>query len=605
VSINQINILVDKTIASQLVEGGISALNYASKLNGTIQGVFIMSVIAVIFPAMSQMAAGDRLDEMKSYIQKAVMLTILFLIPVTVGIMLFAKPIIILLYARGAFVTSAINLTSDSLFFYSIGMLGFGLREIFSRAFYSLQNTRTPMINALIGILINIILNLALSHFMGIAGLALATSIAACITTILLYMSLTRKIGALIGKQGFVDCLKILIASSLMGILARIFYTLLYPSLGWNSSLIITVMVGAFIYLILIYCMKITYVNEFATGTWEYLRGCKGIQTLILMLKLRRRVCEPSPDYDTVLSSGNGITGVVRARRGAPFIGIVIVTYNNADGLRLMLEQIRNQSFLRYRVFIIDNGSTGNTREYIRGYLERNRNINYYRININLGRAGGFHYGIRLAYDQGAVAIWGLEDNVIPHRYALEALIYESRRLEGKFCLISNTTDRFDRERITDIRSREFRLLRISDITFRGVFIPRIMVDEIGLPRKELYRYFDDLDYSRRALDKGYTFYRVRDSLLLYQEEKEEVRCIKLLRKSYEIPLRSKVDWYYYMRNNRLMHSYREKDKAFRRGQFDLLIGILIVSPNCIPAAMDGLRDGRKGITGRSERYHD
>ena len=55
-------------------------------------------------------------------------------------------------------------------------MLGFGLREILSRAFYSVQDTKTPVINASIAVGINIVLNLIFSRFLGIGGLTLATS---------------------------------------------------------------------------------------------------------------------------------------------------------------------------------------------------------------------------------------------------------------------------------------------------------------------------------------------------------------------------------------------------------------------------------------------
>ena len=87
--------------------------------------------------------------------------------------MIFAEPIVSLLFGRGAFDEKAIYLTSYALFFYAVGMIGFGLREVLSRGFYSLQDTKTPMINAFIAMVMNIILNIILSRFLGIGGLAL------------------------------------------------------------------------------------------------------------------------------------------------------------------------------------------------------------------------------------------------------------------------------------------------------------------------------------------------------------------------------------------------------------------------------------------------
>ena len=86
--------------------------------------------------------------------------------------MIFSKEIIGLLFGRGAFTLEAIDMTANSLFYYSIGMLAFGLRDILSRAFYALQDTKTPMINGTIAVVLNIILNLILSRFLGIGGLA-------------------------------------------------------------------------------------------------------------------------------------------------------------------------------------------------------------------------------------------------------------------------------------------------------------------------------------------------------------------------------------------------------------------------------------------------
>ncbi len=91
--------------------------------------------------------------------------------------MLFAEPIVNLLFSRGAIDLDALTMNTSALFFYSIGMIRYGLRQIMSRAFYSIQDTKTPVINATIAVVINIFLNIILSRYMGIGGLALATSI--------------------------------------------------------------------------------------------------------------------------------------------------------------------------------------------------------------------------------------------------------------------------------------------------------------------------------------------------------------------------------------------------------------------------------------------
>lgn len=262
VSVNQINMLVDKTIASQIVSGGISALNYSSRLNGFVQGIFITSIATVLYPLISKMSAENNMNGLKAVVSESITGINLLVIPATVGSMIFAVPIVSILFGRGAFDNSAIILTSSALFFYSIGMVGFGLREILSRAFYSMQDTRTPMINAAIGMLLNIVLNIILSRYLGIGGLALATSIAAIFTTILMFISLRKKIGTFGMKDISVSFMKILFASLIMGLIAKLSFDYLKLNVfSQNISLLIAIGIGAVTYFIIIYFMKIEDVD--------------------------------------------------------------------------------------------------------------------------------------------------------------------------------------------------------------------------------------------------------------------------------------------------------------------------------------------------------
>ncbi|MBZ4646715.1 MAG: murein biosynthesis integral rane protein MurJ [Clostridia bacterium] len=261
VSINEINSLVDRTIASRIVIGGISALNYANRLNGFVQGIFIMSIATVMYPMISKMAAENNMIGLKKSVSEAISSINLLVLPATVGAMIFAEPIVRLLFGRGAFDTNAIIMTSYALLFYSIGMIGFGLREILSRAFYSLQDTKTPMINAAIAMVMNIILNIILSKFLGIGGLALATSISAIFCTVLLFISLRKKIGPFGMKRITISFIKILCASLVMGVITKVSYTTLSNYINANLSLILSIGIGAVTYFILIYFMKIEEVD--------------------------------------------------------------------------------------------------------------------------------------------------------------------------------------------------------------------------------------------------------------------------------------------------------------------------------------------------------
>jgi putative peptidoglycan lipid II flippase len=252
VSVNQINALVDNTLASNIVEGGVSALNYAFKLNGFIQGIFVASIMTVMFPMISKMAAENNLESLKSYVSEALVGIKLLVIPATVGAVVFAEEIVALLFGRGAFDAKALMLTSQALLFYSIGMLGFGMRDILARAFYAMHDTKTPVINSVLAVLLNIVLSVSLSPFLGIGGLALATSISALFCTFLLWGSLRRKIGDLHLRRVLLTFLKIIGASLVMGAVAKVMFHGLIDPLSQNAAVAVAIACGAGLYFVII-----------------------------------------------------------------------------------------------------------------------------------------------------------------------------------------------------------------------------------------------------------------------------------------------------------------------------------------------------------------
>jgi putative peptidoglycan lipid II flippase len=272
VSVNQINTLVDRTLASRIAEGGISALNYANRLNGFVQGIFVLSIATVMYPMISKMAAENNVKGLKKTLSEAISSINLLVLPATLGAMIFAEPVVRLLFGRGAFDANAISMTSYALFFYSIGMVGFGLREVLSRAFYSMQDTKTPMMNAAIAMVMNIILNIILSKFLGIGGLALATSISAIFCTALLFVSLRKKIGPFGMKSITISFIKILCASLVMGVIAKITYNTLLNSISANLSLIISIVIGALVYFVIIYFIKIEEVDNMVNALKKKLK---------------------------------------------------------------------------------------------------------------------------------------------------------------------------------------------------------------------------------------------------------------------------------------------------------------------------------------------
>ncbi|SFQ51652.1 putative peptidoglycan lipid II flippase [Psychrobacillus psychrotolerans] len=262
VAVNDINKIVDRTLASQISEGAISALNYANRLSSFVHGTIVLSIATVIFPTMSKMAAENKIQLMKKTMSEAIISISLLIVPTTIVVLFFAQPIVELIFGRGAFDRQAVEMTSNALIFYSIGMFGIGMREILTRPFYALQDTKTPMINATIGVVLNIILNIVLSRYLGIGGLALATSLSATITMILMFISLRKKIGPLGISTMFSSLIKITLASVVMGVLMNLLFYYL-PINNQNPLLFIVFIAGIIMYCVMISLFRINEVDIF------------------------------------------------------------------------------------------------------------------------------------------------------------------------------------------------------------------------------------------------------------------------------------------------------------------------------------------------------
>lgn len=267
VAINDLNAIVDKRLASSLPAGSISALTYANRLNALILGVFITAITTVIFPILSKEANNDNILGVKKTMGYGVNLILLITIPATVGMIVLAKPIVEIAFQRGEFDAAATIMTSKALIFYSAGLVFIALRLLITRVYYSLQDTKTPMINGAIAVGFNIILNLILVKYMEHAGLALATSIATAIATILMFYTLKKKIGSL-GTLSYIKCgLKAGLASAIMGVIAYVVYHGLYSALGVSKlynliSLLVAVGLAVIVYGVLCYLFRIEEVRD-------------------------------------------------------------------------------------------------------------------------------------------------------------------------------------------------------------------------------------------------------------------------------------------------------------------------------------------------------
>jgi putative peptidoglycan lipid II flippase len=266
VAVNQVNTMVDRSLASGLGDGVITALNNANRLNGFVLGLFIATLGAVIYPTLSKLSTENNKEKFAESVATSVNCVNLLVLPATVGAIVLATPVVRILFQRGAFDERSTALTATALVFYSVGMIGFGLRDILGKVFYSLKDTKTPMINGMIAVVLNIILNIALVKVMGHGGLALATSLSAIICILLLFASLKKKIGYYGQDKIKNTFFKALIASLAMGVVTYFVYNLFSGMLGLGFiqeaiSLGVSVGLGVIVYAVLVKVFKIEEID--------------------------------------------------------------------------------------------------------------------------------------------------------------------------------------------------------------------------------------------------------------------------------------------------------------------------------------------------------
>ncbi|MGX1902558.1 murein biosynthesis integral membrane protein MurJ [Thermolongibacillus altinsuensis] len=267
-SVTQISMLVERSIASSLEEGSISALYYAYRLNFIFIGVFSLSLIYVMYPVLANLVAKNQLNDFYEQFSKVLSVMALFIIPVTVTVVIWREEIITLAFQRGAFDSKDTMMTAECLFFYIIGLLGLSWKEVINRAFFSLGNTKTPMYFGVVSAVFQIVLYLVLSKVMGFAGLALASTLATYLVVTLLILRLIRySDGKLHLLQLAKDMGKYFIAALLMGYVLMAIYNFASNSILFESRLalfitiLLTSLLSFVLYLICLYFFKVSSIS--------------------------------------------------------------------------------------------------------------------------------------------------------------------------------------------------------------------------------------------------------------------------------------------------------------------------------------------------------
>ena len=260
----------------------------------------------------------------------------------------------------------------------------------------------------------------------------------------------------------------------------------------------------------------------------------------------------------------------------------VVVTFNRKELLLECLNGLLAQTAPLDHIVVIDNNSSDGTKELMHKYFSDSNQITYINLNDNLGGAGGFHYGVKWAFENRYTWFWLMDDDVEPEIDCLEKMLtftdrskclhptkrYSSNKQifkwEGFLNPKNGFSTRFSKEKFRD---REFTTLNIG--CFEGMLIHKDIVDKIGLPDERFFIAGDDLIYGYLASKHTPVFY-LRDPEFKKKILKEEFSKFLMLTRPFQSPFYL----YFNTRNHFLKKDYFIQTKDGSPIQLNLVIVI-------------------------------
>lgn len=210
------NAVVDRFIASGLPEGSISYLGYAFKVANILVTLAVQGFAVSLLPLMSEYAAANDSEGLRKTASMGVRLVIFVVTPLVVGVAMLRVAMIRLLFERGAFDHRATVGTAWALLCYLGWVYAGGIGAILTSTFYSLQETYTVIKVGVTGMLLEIVLAIVLSRFVGYAGLSLALSVVAVINGVVFMAILRKRLKGIDGKHILSSQVKVLFSSIIM-----------------------------------------------------------------------------------------------------------------------------------------------------------------------------------------------------------------------------------------------------------------------------------------------------------------------------------------------------------------------------------------------------
>ncbi len=220
--ISQISLIVVMSIASTLEPGSIASFQFAFSIAYIPIGIIAVSYAVAAFPALSETAQDSTRTQFIKHFSSATRHILFFLIPATVIYILFRAQIVRILLGSGAFDWNDTTRTYETLAMFAVGFVGLGLTHLLIRCFYAYEDTKTPVIISIISesIVITLAWHWSKTSW-GISGIALAMSVGALFSIILLSTFLLRKTKSLDAERIIIAIMKMTLAAFSMALVMQ------------------------------------------------------------------------------------------------------------------------------------------------------------------------------------------------------------------------------------------------------------------------------------------------------------------------------------------------------------------------------------------------
>jgi putative peptidoglycan lipid II flippase len=220
----QINVLVNTYFAASIVDplrgvnGPVSWLGYAFRFMQLPIGLFGVAIATATLPAISKSAASKDVDEFRETLARSVGLVFLLTVPSSAGLLILGQSIVGAIYEGVRFQAYDTHQTATALACYSFGLAGYAAVKVLTPAFYTLNDSRTPMYVSVGSIAVNIAVAMTLVRGaqLGVAGLALSTSAVALSSFLILFATMRHRLQGIHGRRLRSTTLKVIAATAAM-----------------------------------------------------------------------------------------------------------------------------------------------------------------------------------------------------------------------------------------------------------------------------------------------------------------------------------------------------------------------------------------------------